>query len=295
MWNPVKRIVQLLLISALIAGCHTHMPDSYGIYADTNHGQISLPGQPILGVGNFMSAYFGLRGPSGPECHNFQDFIVYKKDVDPGALELSKLDFLRDGAVSGFLGSQQKIQVNLWVPETQPIEVDVKPVEDHRDMYIVKPRKPLDQGFYVLHVGPFRGDISTEVRVYDIVVGSASDYPSYETRVKRDEGDFRANADSLLAKMNQLLNAGDYQHIQDVYRPGGNILSGSDLQSFAAGSQTWLNDSGKIVKSEVTSVKLLNTDEARCSVVTTYEKAGAQQESMTIRRIGNQFFISEMK
>jgi hypothetical protein len=95
--------------------------------------------------------------------------------------------------------------------------------------------------------------------------------------------------------MNQLLNRGDYQHIQDVYRPGGNILSGSDLQSFAAGSQTWLNDAGKIVKSEVTSVKLLGENDARCSVVTTYEKAGVQQESMTIRRIGDQFFISEMK
>jgi len=295
MWNPIKRTGQLLLILAFIAGCRARMPDSYGIYADTNHGQISLPGQPILGVGNFMSAYFGLKGPSGPECHSIQDFIVYKKDVDPEALALSRLDFLREGAISGFFGSQQKIQVNLWVPENQAIEVDVKPVEDHRDMYIVKPRKPLDQGFYVLHVGPFRGDISTEVRVYDIVVGSASDYPSYETRVKRDESDFQTNADSLLAKMNQLLNAGDYQHIQDVYRPGGNVMSQAELQSFTSGSQTWLNDSGKILKSEVTSVKLLNANEARCSVVTTYEKAGAQQELMTIRRIGNQFFISEMK
>jgi hypothetical protein len=295
MWNPVKRTVHLLLISAFIAGCHAHMPDSYGIYADTNHGQISLPGQPILGAGSFISAYFGLRGPSGPESQDLQDFIVYKKDVDPGTLGLSKLDFLREGAVSDFLGSQQKIQVNLWVPEDRAIDVDVKPVEEHRDMYIVKPRKPLDRGFYVLHIGPFRGDISTEVRVYDIVVGNANDFPSYEARVKRDESDFRANADSLLAKMNQLLNRGDYQHIQDVYRPGGNILSGSDLQSFAAGSQTWLNDAGKIVKSEVTSVKLLGENDARCSVVTTYEKAGVQQESMTIRRIGDQFFISEMK
>lgn len=295
MWNPVNRTVHLLVASAFLVGCHAHMPDSYGIYADTNHGQISLPGQPILASGNFMSAYFGLRGPSGPECSNLQDFIVYKKDVDPETLKLSKLDFLREGAVSGFLGAQQRIKVNLWVPENQAIDIDVKPIEEHRDMYIVKPRTPLGTGFYVLHIGPFRGDISTEVRVYDIVVGNANDFPSYEARSKRDESDFRTNADSLLVKINQIQNRGDYQHLQDVYRPGGNIVSGSDLQSFAAGNQAWLNDSGKIVKSEVTSVKLLSENEARCSVMTTYEKAGVQQESMTIRRIGSQFFISEMK
>jgi hypothetical protein len=295
MWSLIKRSVHLLLLSVFVTGCRAHMPDAYGIYADTNHGQISLPGQPIVGAGNFMSAYFGVRGPSGPECRSLEDFIVYKKDVDPEALGLSKLDFLREGPVAGFLGAQQKIHVNLWVPESHAIEVDVKPVEDHRDMYIVKPRQKLDRGFYVLHVGPFRGDISTEVRVFDIVVGSASDYPSYETQVKKDENDFQINAGSLLAKMNQLLNRGDYQHIQDVYRPDGNILSGSDLRSFVAGNQTWLSDSGKIVKSEITSVKLINENEARCSVVTTYEKAGVQQESMTIRRIGGQFFITDLK
>ena len=290
-----NRAVYMLLLSIFISGCHAHMPDSYGIYADTNHGQIPLPGQPIQAAGNFMSAYSGIKGPSGTECRNLQDFIVYKKNVDPGTLEISKMDFLRDGMVSGFLGSQQKIQVNLWVPEVQAIDVEVKPVEEHQDMYVVRPRKALEKGFYALHIGQFRGDISTEVRVYDIVVGSASDFPSYQVRVQRDESDFRANADSLLARMNELLNRGDYQHIQDVYRPGGSILSGSDLETFATGSQTWLNGAGKIVKSEVTSVKFIDDSDARCSIMTTYEKAGVQQESVTIRRIGNQYFISDMK
>ena len=73
----------LLLVSGLLPmfGCGKSLPDAYGVYADTNHGQILLQGQGVHVVGNMLRPIPGLSGPSGPECGSVKEFVVYEKDV----------------------------------------------------------------------------------------------------------------------------------------------------------------------------------------------------------------------
>ena len=203
------------------------------------------------------------------------------------------MQFVKDADVPAILGIT-RTRINLWLPKDR-IDFDVKPVEERRDMYIVVPRTPLDKGFYALYIGSFGGDFGMGGRVYDLAVGSASDFPSYAQAAATREDEIKNNAGELLAKMNQILDRRDYQHLEDVYRPDGKILSGAELQEFANGNQTWLGNAGKILKSEIISVSPIDDNNARCSVKTTYEKAGAQEESVTVRKIGDQYFLTEIK
>lgn len=176
--NRVRNVcasILLCIVMLALTGCGPHYPEMYGVYADTNHGQIRLEGQQIRSAGTFMGAYFGLPRSSGPECISLKDLIVYEKNLDPSTVGLSRLTFLKDGVV-GMAPFQQRIRINLWVPENNGPELDVKPVDGRSDMYVFTPREPLTNGFYALHLGPFRGDVSGEVRVFDIVVGSPGDY-----------------------------------------------------------------------------------------------------------------------
>ena len=96
--------------------------------------------------------------------------------------------------------------------------------------------------------------------------------------------------------MNELIDKKDYDHLEEVYRPGGNSLSGTALQEFVNGNQTWIGSAGKIVNSEVVSVSPSDDGQsAKCLVKTTYERAGLQNESLTIRKIEGRFFITELK
>jgi hypothetical protein len=284
------------LVFLLVLGCGKSLPDAYGVYANTNHGQLVLAGQPIRSVGNLMSSYFGVAGPSGPECSSVKEFIVYKKDIDPNSLRVVRLQFLRDGAVAGIFGlGQSNVSINLWVPNRDHVDVEVKPVQGKQDMYLVKPRSPLEKGFYALTTGQFQGDIGSEVRVYDLVIGSVNDFPSYASALATLQDEVKKNGPQLLDKLNQLLNQGDYQHLGDVYRPDGRMLSGVELQTFVAGNQTWLSTAGKVLKSDLITVAPIDENSARCTVRTTYEKAGAQDESVTVRKIGGQYFVTEVK
>jgi hypothetical protein len=279
-----------------VIGCGNHFPDAYGVYANTNHGQVTLAGQPIKAVGNLMSSYFGVAGPSGPECSSLKEFIVYKKDVDPNSLSVVRLQFLRDGTIAGTFGfGQAHVMVNLWVPDRDHIDVEVEPVQGKQDMYVVKPRSPLEKGFYALTIGKFQGDIGSEVRIYDLAVGSASNYPSYASALTSLRDEVKGNVPQLLDRMNQLLNRGDYQHLGEVYRPGGKVLSDPEFQTFVTGNETWLSTAGKVVKSELITVVPIDNNSARCTVRTTYEKAGVQEESVTVEKIGGQYFVTEMK
>jgi hypothetical protein len=285
-------LVTAFLVSVL--GCGRSLPDAYGIYANTNHGSIQLKGEGVQLVGNMMSYYSGLAGPSGVECASLKDLIVYEKDVSPASIGLVKLDFLKEGKVSTIF-SATPVRVNLWVPNKDQVELDVKPVESRRDMYIISPRSRLEKGFYALYIGRFGGDFGSDGHVYDFVVGSASDYPSYTVALTTRQEEVKRSAPALIEKMNQMLNHGDYQHLEDVYRPGGKILSGEDLQTFTTGNQTWLNTAGRIAKSELIAVVPLDENTARCTVRTTYEKAGVQEETVTIGKIDGKYFVTEIK
>ena len=277
-----------------IGGCSKPLPDAYGIYADTNGGQTLLAAQNVRVAGTMLNPIPGLVGPSGFECSSLEDFVVYKKDVSPDAVHLVRLNFVSDVQIHGIFGSNQS-RINLWLPKDR-IEVDVKPVEEKRDMYIVAPREPLDNGFYALYIGSFGGEMVMGGQVFDVVVGSAADYPSYAAAAKSRETQLRSDASALLTKMNDLLDKKDYSHLEDVYRPEGSKLSGTSLQTFIDGNQTWISSTGRILSSEIVSVFPSDDGQsARCSVKTTYEKAGVQEESLTIRKIGDQYFITELK
>jgi hypothetical protein len=278
-----------VLAFALVA-CRQSLPEAYGIYANTNRGRLPLQGESVAIAGNILNPIPGLQGPSGTECSSLRDFIVYQKDVEPEHVGLARLEFFPETQITAFL-APTRVRVNLWLPK-ETLQVDVKPVEARRDMYFIAPRKPLDKGFYALYIGSFGGAFGTENRVYDLVVGSIKDFPSYQARLEQ----LRNDAGRVIGHMNQLLNEAAYSQLGDVYRPGGSILSGEDLQTFISGNKTWLGSSGKILRSDVTGVSL--SDDGRnvqCAVKTTYEKIGPRQEAMTLEKIGEQYFVTQIR
>ena len=290
------RRFSVVILSALLAilGCGKKLPDAYGVYADTNSGQIVLPGQATRVAGTLLSPMPGLDGPSGPECSSLNDLIVFQKDVPPDAFGIVKLQFAGSTDVPSIFGAPVHTRINLWMPKER-VEFDVKPVDKHPDMYVVSPRTPLTKGFYALYIGSFGGDMGMGARVYDIVVGSVSDFPSAANAAKAREDEVKQTAGMLLTKLNHMLNQRDYQHLEDVYKPDGKILSGTDLQNFATGNQTWLASAGNILTSEVTAVSLLDDNSAKVSVRTTYAKSGVQEESVILRRFNDRYFVTELK
>jgi hypothetical protein len=289
--NPYCFILAILLP---MLGCSKKLPDAYGLYADTNRGQILLSGQVTRVAGTYLSPIQGVDGPSGAECRSLKDFIVYQKDVQPSAIGISQMQFYRYVNVPNILGGSIRTQINLWLPQNR-IDVEVRPVEQRPDMYIIVPKVPLEKGFYTIYIGSFGGDMGFGSRVFDIVVGSYSDFPSAVMADEHREEEIHKNASVLITRINQMLNIHDYKNLGDVYRPNGGVLSGAALQEFIDGNQTWLNSAGRIIKSEVGAVTLLDEANARVTIVTIYEKLGRQSETATIRKEGDQYFITEIK
>jgi hypothetical protein len=273
------------IFGLLPVGCGKSFPDAYGVYADTDHGRMALAGQEVRVAGNVMHSFPGLIGPSGMECKSLNEFIVYKKGIDPDSIRLTRLQFVHQLMVRQILGLDW-MKVNLWM-SNQRVDLDIKAVEERRDIYIVVPRKKLDRGFYELHMGEFGAGPA-----YDLVVGSAADFPSYEAAISAWEAEFRKKSSALLLRLNLMLNQNDYTNLQDVYRPDGKILNNTELQEFENGSREWLDHSGRIVKSDILGITVSeNGQSAQLDVTTTYEKAGLQQESVTIKKIGNEYFV----
>lgn len=270
--------------------CHRSSPEAYGIYADTDHGRLSLQGQTVSIVGNVLNPVAGIAGPSGAECSSLKQFIVYEKDVPPTAIGLVRLDFAFGKQIPGFVGST-RVDVKLWLP-TEVVEVEIKPIEERRDMYLIAPKKELGKGFYALYIGSFGALFESQKRVYDITVGAAKEFPSYQAQLEQ----LKSTAATLIAKTNRVLNAKSYEQLGDVYRPDGKLLAGEDLLQFVKGSQTWLSSAGKILKSEVAAVApSAGGDSIQCSVTTTYEKIGAQQEMVTVKKLDGQYFITQIR
>jgi hypothetical protein len=286
--------LSLVIVVLTVLGCGKKLPDSYGIYADTNHGQLLLPGQKVKRVGDFLASASGLDGPSGAECRSLKDFIVYGKDASPDSIHLVRLEFARDATVPVIFGASVQTRANLWLPNRH-IDVEVRPVEARPDMYIVAPRTPLDKGFYALYMESAGGGLGTDGRVYDIAIGSINDFPSSSMTAKAQEEEIKANTNSLLGKLNQITEQNDYRHLDDVYRPHGQILSGSELQKYVDGNQVWLNSAGKVLSSEITGVSLVREDRAEVVVKTLYAKLGFRQEVVAIEKIDGRYFIAEIK
>lgn len=290
----VPFLLLFLLMLVALNGCSSSLPESYGIYANTDRGRLRLGSNQVAIRGILFSQIPGLNKPSGIECGSLTSFVVYLKNILPTSIRVSKLEFQGRESASGSPGGSHE-PVNLWVP-TQPIEIDIKPVEGHADMYIVAPRSPVSKGFYALYIGAFGGDIPFEAgEVYDIVVGNVKDFPSYEEVVRSREQSIRSTASELMNRMNQLFNTRDYTRLAEIYRPSGQILAGAELQEYIKGTEIWFNTAGKVLHSEVTQVAISEDGfTAHCSVKTTYEKVGEQSESVLLTRIGDNVFITAL-
>jgi hypothetical protein len=290
----MKGRVVIPLLFVVLSGCGPSLPDSYGIYANTDRGRLRLEGQRIAVTGNLFRQIPGLKGPSGVECGSLKSFTVYWKDVVPDRIQLSRLEVEKDALVPEILGAS-RVAVNLWVPKVR-VEIDIQPVERHPDMYIIVPREPLTKGFYALHIGAFGSEIPLMGgQVYDIVVGAAKDFPSYEAVIRDREQSIRSTAADLLSRMNQMFNSRDYAQLGEVYRASGQILTGVELEEYIKGTHTWFDTAGKVVRSQITQVTVSEDGStAHCSVKTIYEKAGEQTESVELMKIGDRFFISAM-
>ena len=293
-WSTVGASLSCLLL-AVAAGCGPSLPDAYGIYANTKCGRLQLKGQKVLVRGNMFSPVHGLKGPSGAECDSADDFIVYLKSVPPDAIALSRLEFKTDAVLTGPFGSSHE-SVNLWIPKDQ-VEIGIKPVDKHPDMYRVVPKQPLAKGFYALFLGHFGTDMPLEGgEVFDLAVGAAKDFPSYEEVARKREQSIQEAAADLLGRINQMFNSRRFEQLGQVYRPGGRALEGEGLHEFVKGNETWFQSAGKVVRSEITGTVVSDGGAtARCTVATQYEKAGSQSESLVVSKIGDQFFITEMK
>jgi len=288
--HGVLGIASLLLLLA----CGRSLPDSYGIYAETNHGRVLLEGQSVRVAGTMLAPIPGVIGPAGPECTSLRDFIVYKKDVQPDSIGLVRLDFRKDSDVRNIFGVTHT-KVNLWVPQER-VQVEVKPVETRRDMYLIVPKQALKNGFYAVYIGSFGGEFGMGGPVYDIVVGSVRDFPSYHAAIASRQVEAREQAAALLKRMNGFFDSGNYADLADVYRPADRLMSDAELQEFVSGNKTWRESAGKIVSSDITAVELLEDGEsARCSVRTTYERAGVQQETVLVKRIEGRYFITDIR
>ena len=286
----------LMILTIPLSACQsTKVPDAYGIYANTDGGQIQLKGQQIQLKGNLLSFVSGLTGPSGIECGSLDSFIVFLKGADPSNIRVTRLDFTPTANVRELFG-QQNVAVQLWMPK-EDIELDISPIQKHDDMYVIKPKRALGKGFYALYFGRFAADIPTERPVvYDIVVGSAKDFPSHEAKVSSLQTETKDTAVSLVKRMNQMFNASDYNHLDEVYRPQGQALIGGKLDEFIAGSHTWRTNAGTILKSEIAEWTVSpNGESAHGALETTYEKSGVQREGITITKISGSYYITAIQ
>jgi hypothetical protein len=173
----------VFMIAIAFGGCQSaSVPRAYGIYANTDKGRISLNGQQVEVRGSLLSFVSGLKEPSGTECKALESFVVFLKGVSPGSIGVVRLEFVTSVPVSGFM-AQGTTTARLWMPKDL-VGVDIEPVDKHEDMYIVRPKSLLGKGFYALHIGPFAAEIpSSRPVVFDVVVGSAQDFPSYEAKM----------------------------------------------------------------------------------------------------------------
>lgn len=59
-----------LFLSLLASSCSQNLPESYGIYAYTDKGRVTLSGQKISFTGNLLQSITGLKGASGTDYNS---------------------------------------------------------------------------------------------------------------------------------------------------------------------------------------------------------------------------------
>lgn len=274
----------LVVACCSFATCSTNrLPDSYGFYADTDRGMITLEPQKVDSEAqSLLSWTFGIQKPSGVRCKSIKRFIVYHKDVHPSQIRLSRLELVG----------------RLWSPKSN-IEIDIRPAKGRDDMYFVVPRRALTKGLYALHVGPFGGDMPliADGYAYDVAIGAESDlFLSYDEVLRIRQESAREIATALVNRLNEMFNSQDYSQLGEVYRPGGRPLTLLELERYIEESRNWLDAAGKIIRWEMSDITVSEDgSSARCAIISTYEKFGKKMEFVWLGKIGDRFFVTSIK
>lgn len=274
------------------------LPEEYGIYANSECGQVRLPGQEIELKGTLLSFVSGVEGPTGAECGRVTNFVMFAKDLDATGVGLTRLDYVDVAAVgdrvASQLSGQSTISVGLWMP-AQEIEFTVRPAS-RPDTYIVTPSRSLAGGFYALYFNGFGVAVPGQrKRVYDVVVGSAEHFPSRKQRLAAKQEETKRAAEVLVQKMNQMFNSGNFENLDEVYRPGGRRVDGRERQEFLTGVKTWRDTSGDILRSEISSWSMSDDGVSAAGVVsTTYRKKDLQKEALTISLVEGKYYITAL-
>jgi hypothetical protein len=293
-----KKLLFLLLLPTLLAvsACSEKLPENFGIYANSDKGQIRLEGQKAQFSGNLLESISGVKGPSGAAFNSVKDLIVFEKDLDPKIVKLSNLKFLSKGEVKNLFGTDT-VDINLWTISGD-IPVDISPVSKKKDMYKITPKTKLGKGFYAIHFGSLESrntlDNVQGNRVFDFVIGDVKDYPSFEESQRANREAFMTQANSILKTINDCFNGGSFEKMRSVYQPDGEKLDDAKWKEFCSGQLLWKKQSGNILKSVIVSSDV-GDDTGTFDIETTYEKKGIVKERIAIKRKDNSFVIIKIE
>lgn len=295
----MKRLIFFLFLSAfalLSSFCSQNLPEHYGIYANTDKGMIALSSQKVLFKGNLMESITGLKSPTGTDFVTADSFIVYKENINSEIIRLSQLEFKRWGSVQNIMG-RSNVEVNLWVA-SKPIDINIAPINGRADMYKITPITQLPKGFYAIHSGGLENRSTIEASmgniVYDFVIGSAEDYPSYAVMKKRNEERLTKEANNLLKELNAFYNSKEVDKIKLIYRPNGEIFSDSKWREFSSGLNTWFEGAGKVKESKIIKSSITE-NRGMFTVQTLYTKKGKQTEKLVIQSVNGKYYITSLE
>jgi hypothetical protein len=285
------------LLTLALWGCGQKLPESYGVYSDTDKGLIALQSQKILFSGNLMNAITGIKNASGAECNSINHFIVYEKDMNPEAITLSRLEFKKGDSVQSPFGSNY-VTINLWV-SARKIDVDKSPITEKPGMYKLTFKTKLEPGFYAIHYGGLNQISTIEASAgnfaYDIVIGKASDYPSHEAMKVRIEERITTEANILLKAMSDAYNNRNLSKMRDVYWPNGQAMTDSELNNFVKGQDIWMKKSGKILEAKIAKADIPDEHGGLFQIATTYELKGTLEEKMGIRKLNDKYYVTYLE
>jgi hypothetical protein len=289
-------LIIIVSVSVLICGCNQPMPKEYGVYAVSSGATNSIPGQRIKYNGNIMQVVTGIPCAAGPSLKNLKYVVVYKKDVYPNMIRLCQLEFRMIGTVQSVVGDST-LDLRFYT-KVRDIPIELGPVDSIPGMYKVTPRDELGEGFYAIHFGGMEMSSPIEVvanpMAYDFVVGDAKQYASYDDMVRRSADLFNQTMDKYLIVLNNSHNKGDFEPIRKIYRPSGNKFTDESWEVKRKEFMAWRIKAGLIKSAQIVSRKA-DLDSGIYELKTNYEKVGIQEEKVNIRKIGEEFVISDMQ
>lgn len=291
-----KYFILIFLAIIYLTSCSKELPESYGVYIISDTELNTLNPQKLFFKGNMFYSISGLKGAKGKYFRDIDKIIVFEKDINPKNIVLTKLKFLEAAEVPNMF-RKSYTKVNLWVSDID-IEIKIIPIENKADMYIIKPKNPLQNGFYAINYGQLKnGETLSAIDqvVYDFVVGnSIKPFQSLEEYNSEnvDKQNFYENSSILLKKVNGYFNNKNYVELHKIYiNTDKSIIDKEKWDKLIIGFNNWHSQSGRIISS---SIKDWSCDgiNGNFKLITEYEKAGNIEEEMDVTIINNKYYIT---